>query len=198
MPTPPSLLFTCAALNIAFTLVAAVDGLYYHLWRYRLYERPESRREHWLHTGNALCFPLLSFLLLSVDPRGALRALALALFLLTLAFESLDVLCERASRASLGGLTPREYLLHFLMAGLRGASLVPLLALPGWALSETALGPRPPWAFCLGLGIAVPGLAVAALHVWLGLSRRRVVRPVGLASAATPQYPFGTRCSIHA
>ena len=27
-----------------FGLVAAVDGLYLHLWKYKLYARPESRR----------------------------------------------------------------------------------------------------------------------------------------------------------
>ena len=37
--------------------LAAVDGLYIHLWRLRLHARPETRREHWLHTARALLFP---------------------------------------------------------------------------------------------------------------------------------------------
>jgi hypothetical protein len=41
--------------------------------------------------------------------------------------EVTDVLCEEASRRDLGGLTRVEYLMHFLMAGLRFGWVVPLL-----------------------------------------------------------------------
>lgn len=46
-----------------FALVAAVDGLYFHLWKYRLYARPESVYEHKLHTVRAFLFiPIVFFL----------------------------------------------------------------------------------------------------------------------------------------
>ena len=39
-----------------FAAVGAYDGLYLHLWKYRLYAREESRREHALHTAVAFLF----------------------------------------------------------------------------------------------------------------------------------------------
>ena len=39
-----------------FGMVAAVDVLYLHLWKYRLYARTESRREHKLHTAQGALF----------------------------------------------------------------------------------------------------------------------------------------------
>ena len=45
----PSLANAAAVLLAVFAALAAVDGLYIHLWRLRLHARPETRREHWLH-----------------------------------------------------------------------------------------------------------------------------------------------------
>lgn len=177
--TPISLLIACVGLTAVFTLAASVDGLYLHLWRYRLHARPDSRTEHWLHTANALLFPPLTYLLLSVEPLGLFRWLALALLLLTLLCEALDVLCERRSRASLGGLTQHEYLLHFLMSGLRGAGVAPLLLVAplwAWAPGVTALAPRPWWCALFSLCLIVPGIAIAALHLLLAV---RKLRPRG-------------------
>jgi hypothetical protein len=88
-----------------FGVVAAVDGLYLHLWKYRLYARPESLREHKLHTAQGALFAPVVFLLFYADFGGP----ALWTAVLFLAFEQvveiLDVLDERDSRASLGGLS---------------------------------------------------------------------------------------------
>ena len=54
-----------------FGLVAAVDGLYLHLWKYRLYARPESRREHKLHTAQGALFVPVVFFLFYGDFGGA-------------------------------------------------------------------------------------------------------------------------------
>ena len=87
-PLFPSLL--CAVLCLVlFTTIAGVDGLYFHLYRYRLYARPASRYEHKLHTINAVLFVpqvVLLFCLqvsglwlwLSLTPSLCLRAFVLA------------------------------------------------------------------------------------------------------------------------
>lgn len=153
-----------------FTAIAGVDGLYFHLYRYRLYLRPQSRREHRLHTINAFLFVPLVTSLFVAAPRGLFLWLALALFLASLAVEILDVLCEPDSRRDLGGLTASEYLMHFLMAGLRVGAIVPLLITPpstDWLPQSTALGLRPLWLLLCGAYIAGPGIGIALLHLVL-------------------------------
>lgn len=163
----------CAATClVAFTAIASVDGLYFHLYRYRLYARPDSQYEHRLHTINAVLYVPLTALLFCAQPLGLWRFAALALFLASLAIEVLDVLCEERSRRTLGGLTSIEYLMHFLMSGLRFGSILPLLAagpLQQWLPAQTALGARPLWLALLGLFLAAPGVLIAALHIYLAL-----------------------------
>src|SRR5438132_1692812 len=103
VPAPlPLPLIGSAVLMVMFTVIASTDGLYFHLWRYRLYARAASRYEHRLHTTNAAIFPLFTYLLFCVAPGGAYLWLTLALALLTLGVESADVLCERESRRDMG------------------------------------------------------------------------------------------------
>src|SRR5262245_9008086 len=112
LPFVPAL--TATALLVVFTTLASIDGLYFHLYRYRLYARPESRYEHWLHTLQSVLFVPQVALLFIWAPRGAFLWLNLLIFLTALGGEVLDVLCEEASRKELGGLLRSEYLLHFL------------------------------------------------------------------------------------
>jgi hypothetical protein len=176
-PTWPSTLCAVACL-LGFTTIASIDGLYFHLYRYRLYRRAASRYEHLLHTINAVLFVPLLLLCFCLQPLGLWRWLALALFLFTLCIEILDVRCEAASRRDLGGLTTTEYLMHFLMSGLRAGSMLPLLsagALAQWWPSHTALVARPLWLLILGMSVAIPGVFIAALHVYLALPRTDLV-----------------------
>ncbi len=155
---------------VIFTTIAATDGLYYHLYKYRLHERPASRLEHQLHTANVVLFMPQVFLLFWMQPRGLWLWLALAAFIASLVVEFFDVLCEPESRRDLGGLTGLEYLLHFMMAGLRFGALVPLfVSTPNadWLLSATGVGPRPLWFLLVGAYIGVPSIGIAALHVAL-------------------------------
>lgn len=171
-------LFTSAVCMVIFTTIAATDGLYYHLYKYRLHKRPASRLEHQLHTANVVLFMPQVFLLFWMQPRGLWLWLALAAFIASLVVEFFDVLCEPESRRDLGGLTGLEYLLHFMMAGLRFGALVPLfVSTPNadWLLSATGVGPRPLWFLLVGAYIGVPSIFIAALHVAL-LTRRPAPR----------------------
>ena len=170
---PPALI--AAVCMVLFTAIASIDGLYFHLFRYRLYDRPASRYEHRLHTANSLLFVPLTALLFCAEPLGLWRQLVLALFLGSFVIEILDVRCEEDSRRDLGGLTTSEYLMHFLMSGLRFGSVVPLLAsapLTQWLPENTALASRPLWLFLTGAWLAGPGVPIAILHVYLALRPR--------------------------
>ena len=160
-----------------FGMVAAVDGLYLHLWKYRLYARPDSLREHKLHTAQGALFAPVIFLLFYQDFGGA----ALWAGVLLLAFEQvveiLDVLDERDSRASLGGLSSTEYALHAVAITARTAAVALALAakpLSSWSLDAplvTGLGHE--WASSVGLQMVVGNILVVGLHVWLMLPRYR-------------------------
>jgi hypothetical protein len=164
-----------------------VDGLYFHLHRYKLYLRPQSRYEHRLHTINAVLFVPLVGLLYCAAPHGLYLWLALALFLASLFVEVLDVLCEPASRRDLGGLIASEYLMHFLMSGLRFGAVIPLLVgVPAsdWLIGSSAIGIRPLWQLLCGAYIGVPAAGIAVLHIVLD---RRGVQSLKKGKAATPR-----------
>lgn len=159
---------------VLFTTIAGVDGLYFHLYRYRLYARPASRYEHKLHTINAVLFVPQVVLLFCLQVSGLWLWLSLLLFGATVAVEVTDVLCEEASRRDLGGLTRTEYLMHFLMAGLRFGWVMPLLfgrPSAAWSLVHTALGWNALWLLIAGLSIALPAVVIAAVHVVLAVRR---------------------------
>lgn len=175
---------------LAFTTIAGVDGLYFHLYRYRLHERAASRTEHLLHTLNVILFVPLTALLYCVEPLGLWRWLVLALFGLSVGIEILDVRCEEASRRELGGLTNNEYLMHFLMSGLRGGAVLPILTAGSaaqWSLAATELARRPLWLILTGAWIAGPGILIAALHVHLWFRGGRTLRARAQLAGPAPR-----------
>jgi hypothetical protein len=133
------------------------------------------------------------YLMFCVRPHGAWLALAALITFATLAIELADVLCENDSRRDLGGLTPAEYAMHFMMSALRagfvGAFFGPVALADFSAPSALAPGPLA----TLGWTMVVPGIAVAALHVALCFTplddRAAVSAPARtpLRSAAAPR-----------
>lgn len=171
---------------IAFTTIAGTDGLYFHLLRYRLHERPASRTEHLLHTANTILFIPLVALTFCWQPLGLWRWGALLLFVGSVLIEIVDVRCEEGSRRELGGLTNTEYLMHFLMSGLRAGAILPILTTgpaEQWGLAATELARRPLWLILTGAWIAGPAVFIAGLHVYLWFSGGRILRERGLDSA---------------
>ena len=111
-----------------FAAVGAYDGLYLHLWKYRLYAREESLYEHKLHTIVAFFFVPVVFLLFYGN-FGGLALWAAVLFIgIELVVEMMDVLEENGSRAGLGGLSREEYAAHVLAITARVAALALALA----------------------------------------------------------------------
>ena len=164
-------------LLMLFGVVAAVDGLYLHLWKYRLYARPESWREHKLHTAQGALFMPVVFFLFYGDFGGA--ALWAGVFFLAAeqVVEVWDVLDERDSRASLGGLSSAEYAAHVIAITARTAAVALALAakpLSAWSLDAPLVtGPGHQWASSVALQMIVGNLLVVGLHVWLMLPRYR-------------------------
>lgn len=99
---------------ILFSVVAAIDGSYYHLQQNRLHQWQESLFEHLLHTLRAfLMMPVLW--LLYVNPaRGLWLYLALTLVIIDMVVMVADTLIEYQSRAHLGGLSRGEYTVHLI------------------------------------------------------------------------------------
>jgi hypothetical protein len=91
-------------LLLLFAGLSLVDGLYIHLWRLRLHARPESYREHLWHTGRAVLFAPAVMLVFAAPTAGLALWIGVVLFALDEVVEMFDVLAERASRASRGGL----------------------------------------------------------------------------------------------
>lgn len=165
-------LYEASAVALAVFLgLAAVDGIYLHLWRYRLHAREASRREHRIHTIAAVLFVFKLPAVLLWETGGLLLWFGVGLIAVDLGVSLVDMVAEGDSRADLGGLGTGEYVLHMLIMAARGASLALALgARPAaaWAFDAPwVLGPMPPLAAAVAAQ-ALPGAVVmAALHVWL-------------------------------
>jgi hypothetical protein len=176
------MVLSCIMLGL-FALVAGFDGLYFHWFRFRLFERAESRYEHYLHTANACLFPAQVFLLFCVRPYGAWLSLATLITAASFAIEMFDVYAERESRKKLGGLITSEYALHFLMSGLRAAYVFAFYAtheLSDFA-ATASLQPVDRFYRYFGLWILLPSIGIALAHIRLCFVRYR-------AGTATPTF----------
>jgi hypothetical protein len=188
-----------------FMALGALDGLYLHLWRYRLHARPASRAEHRLHTLTAALFLATLPALFLWETGGWLLWAGVALFALELVVSLFDMGIERRSRADLGGLSTLEYILHVVVTSARGAAVALALAArpsAAWSWSAPAVvGALPGFAAAVAWQ-ALPGAVLAAaLHVWLctstGVSRFegwRRLREARSASAAVTSCCATTCC----
>ncbi|MFV8751467.1 hypothetical protein ACNOYE_13060 [Nannocystaceae bacterium ST9] len=101
--------------------IAAIDVLYYHIYRFRLYAQDSSVGEQLTHLlRHATILAIVALLGSGVRSPWADASL-LALFAFDLINSAADVWLEPRSRAPLGGLPRGEYFLHFL--GIFGTGL---------------------------------------------------------------------------
>lgn len=170
----PSLANAAAVLLAVFAALAAVDGLYIHLWRLRLHARPETRREHWLHTARALLFPPVLLGLFALPTGGVCLWAAITAAVLDLAAGLWDVAIERESRAQLGGLGTAEYIVHIAVSMVHSGALALVLAArpaTAWSLAAPPLldAPMPGLSAALAWNLLPGAVILGALHVWLGI-----------------------------
>ena len=157
-------------LNI-FMLVGTVDLFYYHIWKYKLHARPESRYEHKLHMAFAFLMVPIAYLLYYQDLGGYGLWVAVFFVVAALTTEMLDVFSEGDSRASLGGLTTGEYSIHVAATIFKVASFAFMFAAKpaaAWQLSSPVfLGSHGWLAEAIALQVVIGSGLVGVLHAVL-------------------------------
>jgi hypothetical protein len=157
-----------AVIAVVYASLAAVDGLWLHLWRYRLHRH--ARREHAIHTLRAMLFPGVVVLLLMGWTTGPLLWCGTLMALVDLAVVAWDAAVETRTRDFQHGLPAGEAALHTLLQALHATVLVAAMAArpwSAWTLSATAEpGPGMP-ATVLFIGVLVGSVMVAVVHAVL-------------------------------
>ncbi len=154
-----------------FMVLGAVDLFYFHIWKYKLHTRPESRYEHKLHMAFAFLMVPVALLLYYQNFGGVALWLAVFFVLAALGTELLDVFSENDSRASIGGLSTGEYALHVVLTILKVASFAFIFAskpAAAWDLaSPINLGTYGWMGEMIALKVAIGSSLVAILHAAL-------------------------------
>lgn len=171
-----------AALMVVFAGLAFFDGVYLHLWRYRLFERDDTRREHILHTLRAMLFPVWLYLLFGVRSFGWALIAAVAVAGLDLLVQMGDMWEESRARKRFGGLSRGEYILHVWLTAIHSVGLaLTLVARPvGDYSAPFALAPAANFSNEVTWLLLPGAIGIAALHVILCAGR---FRKSGTASA---------------
>lgn len=154
-----------------FMVLGAVDLFYFHIWKYQLHTRAESRYEHKLHMAFAFLMVPVGYLLFFQNFGGWALWAGVAAVAAALGTELLDVFSENDSRASLGGLSTAEYALHVVLTILKVAAFAFIFAskpLAAWSLSSPAvLGSYGFMGEMIAIKVMIGSLAVGILHLVL-------------------------------
>jgi hypothetical protein len=154
-----------------FMVLGAVDLFFFHIWKYKLHTRPESRYEHKLHMAFAFLMVPVALLLYYQDLGGVGLWAAVFFVVAALSTELLDVFSENDSRASLGGLSTGEYALHVVLTILKVASFAFMFAskpAAAWDLaSPITLGSYGWMGEMIALKVTIGSFVVGMLHLAL-------------------------------
>ena len=169
---PGGLVMSSADLPLLLLAVAAplgaFDVAYYHLYRFRLFARPESWGETTTHLVRGLLISGGAWGLAHHEAHGLWVWVFAGLFALDFLNNLVDVALEPRSRASLGGLPPLEYAIHVAGASLSGAVAAAFVAVNlDHAGAATALVAQPSVSSWLRLDtelVAVGGLLLTLLE----------------------------------
>ena len=110
--------------------VGAFDVIYFHLWKFRLFKRPESFKEEITHLLRGVLVPAITGILLLGQPEGKWFWFVMLLFALDTLNSFLDVIFEPGSRAP-RGVPPTELAVHFVGITSMGAAWATFV-LAGW------------------------------------------------------------------
>ena len=122
--------------------LGAIDLIYYHGFKFKLYDRKDSYLETVIHLIRGLLFSSGAFILLNYQPNGIWFWATGAIFVLDLANSIFDVSIEGRSRKTLGGIPTLEYIIHTIGSTFAGAITISYFIL-GWhfRLIPTSLSP---------------------------------------------------------
>ena len=152
--------------------IGAIDFVYNHIYRYRLYAHASSFREHGVHTLLALVLTATVVMLVFIEMGSVGFAIFLGIQALAVIFTLWDVSIERASRAPLGGLPTHEYVLHTVIFLLHGAFVWAVIANAHQLVHGAGLGvwrwpPLPLFLLVEAVIFALVGAGVCVLHLYL-------------------------------
>lgn len=108
-------------LMVIATPLGALDVLYYHMWKFKLYKQPTAFWETITHLFRGFLFVGGAFFIINYELHGSWFWFLGAFFILDFVNEVADVLTETSSRAPLGGIPPLEYLVHIVGSTFAGA-----------------------------------------------------------------------------
>jgi hypothetical protein len=176
-------MLAATVLLVLIGLLGAFDIAYFHTYRGRLVDRPESRREAWLHVARGLVYALQFLAVPNLRLTGGFFALLAIVFALDVAIAAADVLEEPRSRASQGGLSGGEYLMHVVLSVLVGAMLSCVVsATARWPFEPSAFAYEPhapAWLRALA-GLMAAGSALVSAVEALALIERGLPPPAPL------------------
>lgn len=164
------LMLTSSLILLLFLILSAFDGIYFHLWKFRLQEREESKFEHITHTIRAVLFIPTILFIYWIGLKGILLWTTVAVLAIDLITEIVDVLNERESRMNIGGLPSTEYLVHIMLTTLRVAAIAlafAALPLDAWNIGSEVEFTIPHLAKFITLQTLPGALVVAGLHIYL-------------------------------
>lgn len=116
-------------LLIAYVSLALYDGVYLHLYKFRLHDREESRFEHIVHTIRAFLFiGILATAFVNIE-NDYLFLTGVVLVVLDIVTLLVDAYIEKDSRTFMGGLPRWEYIIHLVVNGLHFAGIAVLLVI---------------------------------------------------------------------
>lgn len=154
-----------------FMLLGAVDLFYFHIWKYKLHTRPESRYEHKLHMLFAFLMVPLGYFLYYQNSGGWALWAGVFFVAAALGTELADVFSENDSRASIGGLSTAEYSLHVILTILKVASFSFLFGskpIDAWSLSSASFqGSYGTLGESMALQVMIGSFVVGLLHLAL-------------------------------
>lgn len=152
--------------------LGATDVIYFHLWKFRLFERPESVKEEVTHIARGVLVPLVTGILLLGHPSGLWYWAVAGLFAFDGLNTLLDVMFEPASRSP-RIVPPAELAVHFVGTTLMGAAWA-VFMVAGWDARNgpTAILPRgesflPEASFVLGYVALLGAFALVAFEALL-------------------------------
>lgn len=114
---------------ILFMVLATYDGFYLHIFKYELFNKPESIFEHKTHTVRAILFPLIVWALFISETSFSLFLLGVVFVLLDLTVLAVDAYSEKDSRKFMGGLPKWEYIIHLFSNAFHFSAVILVLAL---------------------------------------------------------------------
>jgi len=176
-------------LLLLWNSVGAIDGIYNHLYRYRLYAHASSFTEHISHTLLSLGLVLTSTMLVFVEMGGVGFAFFLAVQVFVLILTFWDGYIEFASRAPLGGFPRHEYLVHTAIFLLHGAFVWAVLVNIDQLVQGSGFGalrwpPLPTFLLSNAVVLVVGGLVMFFLHVYLLRVGYREIKKIPVAHPA--------------